>query len=152
GCSPALSVWRSVRPSLRSCSQYSAAPAADEAGAAEGAVMTGVGSAGGAAGEALAEGGAAAGAATAAEAPQGEGGWGRAREAVGRSAGRAAGSRPGSAVRVLRPLCASGWARRRVLAGATVEEVEREIAESGRTHGGAICFAVEANLSAADLL
>ncbi|HLS79908.1 MAG TPA: TPM domain-containing protein [Steroidobacter sp.] len=57
-----------------------------------------------------------------------------------------------SAVRVLRHLFATGWALRRVFDDATLEEVEREIAESERRHGGEICFAVEANLSAADLL
>lgn len=57
-----------------------------------------------------------------------------------------------SAVRVLRHLFATGWSLRRVFNDETVRAIETAIVETERTHGGEIRFAVEANLSAAELL
>lgn len=57
-----------------------------------------------------------------------------------------------SAVRVLRHLLATGWALRRVFDDETLRAIEAAVAESERTHGGEIRFAVEANLSPAELL
>jgi uncharacterized membrane protein YgcG len=57
-----------------------------------------------------------------------------------------------SAVRVLRHLLATGWGLRRVFDNETLKAIEETIAEGERTHGGEIRFAVEANLSAAELL
>lgn len=57
-----------------------------------------------------------------------------------------------SAVRVMRHLFATGWALRRVFDEETLRACETAIAETERSHGGEIRFAVEANLSAAELL
>lgn len=57
-----------------------------------------------------------------------------------------------SAVRVLRHLFATGWSLRRVFDAETLRAIESAIAETERTHGGEIRFAVEANLNAAELL
>jgi uncharacterized membrane protein len=57
-----------------------------------------------------------------------------------------------SALRILRHLFATGWALRRVFDDDTLRAIESAIAESERTHGGEIRFAVEANLSPAELL
>lgn len=57
-----------------------------------------------------------------------------------------------SAVRVLRHLFATGWALRRVFNEEALTAIETAIAETERTHGGEIRFAVEANLSAAELM
>ncbi|MGH8175131.1 MAG: TPM domain-containing protein [Steroidobacter sp.] len=57
-----------------------------------------------------------------------------------------------SAVRVLRHLFATGWALRRVFDAETLKAIEQTIADAERTHGGEIRFAVEANLSGAELL
>jgi uncharacterized membrane protein len=57
-----------------------------------------------------------------------------------------------SAVRILRHLFATGWALRRVFDDETLRAIEAAIAQTERTHGGEIRFAVEANLSPAELL
>jgi hypothetical protein len=57
-----------------------------------------------------------------------------------------------SAVRVLRHLFATGWGLRRVFDDATLKAIEEAIAAGELTHGGEIRFAIEANLSAAELL
>jgi uncharacterized membrane protein len=57
-----------------------------------------------------------------------------------------------SAVRILRHLLATGWTVRRVFDDAALAAIEEAIAQAEQTHGGEIRFAVEANLSAAELL
>jgi uncharacterized membrane protein len=49
-------------------------------------------------------------------------------------------------------LTATGWGLRRVLDTASLEAIEKAIAETERVHGGEIRFAIEANLGAADLM
>jgi uncharacterized membrane protein len=49
-------------------------------------------------------------------------------------------------------LFATGWALRRVFNDDALRAIETAIGETERTHGGEIRFAVEANLSAAELL
>jgi uncharacterized membrane protein len=55
-------------------------------------------------------------------------------------------------VRVLRHLFATGWALRRIFNDDALKAIEAAIADTERTHGGEIRFAVEANLSPAELL
>ena len=57
-----------------------------------------------------------------------------------------------SAIRVLRHLFATGWALRRVFDDDALRAIETAIGATERTHGGEIRFAIEANLSAAELL
>jgi uncharacterized membrane protein len=57
-----------------------------------------------------------------------------------------------SAVRILRHLFATGWSLRRVFNDDALRAIEAAIADAERTHGGEIRFAIEANLSAAELL
>ncbi|MGH8189468.1 MAG: TPM domain-containing protein [Steroidobacteraceae bacterium] len=49
-------------------------------------------------------------------------------------------------------LTATGWGLRRVLDAASLEAIEKAIAETERLHGGEIRFAIEANLGAAELM
>lgn len=57
-----------------------------------------------------------------------------------------------SLARVIRNLSATSWALRRVFDAPTLEAIEQAIAQSERTHGGEIRFAVEAGLSAWELM
>lgn len=54
--------------------------------------------------------------------------------------------------RVLRHLTATGFSARRAFDASALEAIERAIADSERTHGGEICVALEASLSAYELL
>ena len=53
---------------------------------------------------------------------------------------------PTRALRLARHLFAAGWGLRRALDAATLQAIEQAIAESERTHGGEIRFAVEASI------
>jgi uncharacterized membrane protein len=52
----------------------------------------------------------------------------------------------------LRHLFATGWSLRRAFDAATLQAIEQAIADTERTHGGEVRFAVEASRSAADVM
>jgi uncharacterized membrane protein len=54
--------------------------------------------------------------------------------------------------RALRHLTITSWSLRRAFDAAGLKAIERAIAETERTHGGEIRFAVEANLNALELM
>jgi uncharacterized membrane protein len=54
--------------------------------------------------------------------------------------------------RALRHLLSTGWGLRRTFDAAALQAIERAITATERKHGGEIRFAIEANLSAYELL
>jgi uncharacterized membrane protein len=57
-----------------------------------------------------------------------------------------------SLARMLRHLVTPGWNLRRAFDAATLQAIEQAIADTERTHGGEIRFAVEASSSPLDLI
>ena len=57
-----------------------------------------------------------------------------------------------SFARLLRHLATPGWAVRRAFDAATLQAIEQAIADTERSHGGEIRFAVEANVNPLDVM